>query len=417
MVGNGSLFENVLSIFDSAADILKLHKELREVIKNIKRESRVSFSVGMDNGQVKTFTGFRVQHNSARGPTKGGTRYSPNMDIDEIRGLAFLMTLKCALVNLPFGGAKGGVVCDPKKLSKAELKKITRRYINEISFMIGPKEDILGPDMGTTQETMGWVMDTYSTEKGYPVPEIATGKPISLGGTLGRREATGRGVALVIEKFAKNQGMSPEKTSVAIHGFGNVGSIAAEFLDKKGFKVVAVSNTKGGIYNEKGLDIPKLTGQYKESGEFPKKLGAKISNEKLLSLDVDILIPAAMENQIHKGNMRKIMAKIICEGANGPLTPEADNYLTNKKVKIIPDILANSGGVIVSYFEWVQNLQKLFWSEEEVCEKMDKILLSNFEKIFDLAKKEKITLRMAAYVIAIERISRAILDRGICEVY
>ncbi len=413
--GNENLFENVLVLFRDAAEKLRLNKELRQIMESIEKETGVSFSIRMDDGQLKTYTGFRVQHNSARGPTKGGTRYYPKMDIDEIRGLAFLMTMKCALVNIPFGGAKGGVICDPSKLSKSELKKITRRYVNSISFMIGPKKDVLGPDVGTNQSTMAWVMDTYSTEKGYSVPEIATGKPISLGGTFGRVEATGRGVALVVEEFGKRKGMKPEKTTVAIQGFGNVGSVAAEFLFKKGFKVIAVSHHNGGIYDKNGLDILALSKAYQKSKSFPANMGAKISNEKLLSLDVDFLIPAALENQVHEGNMKKVQAKIICEGANGPLTPVADKYLMKKGVEIIPDILANAGGVIVSYFEWVQNLQKLFWSEEEVCKKMDSLLLASLREVVNRAEKEKASLRLAAYMIAAEKVAKAICDRGICE--
>ncbi len=398
--------------FDKAAKLMNLKKGLQEYLKKPNRELVVNFPVKMDNGEIQLFTGYRVQHNDNRGPFKGGVRYHPNVDIDEVRALASWMTWKCAVVNIPFGGAKGGVTCDPSKLSLAELERMTRRYITEIRPIIGPARDIPAPDVNTNEQTMAWMMDTYSMEEGYSIPDVVTGKPICCGGSLGRREATGRGVMFATKEACLQNKMKLEKCTVAVQGFGNVGSIAAQLIQAEGAKIVAVSDASGGIYNPKGIDVLKAQEHVAKQKSL---LGFPGHNKelKLLELPVDILIPAALENQITGDNMKNIKAKIIVEGANGPTTPEADEYLTKKGVFIVPDILANAGGVVVSYFEWVQNIQKLFWDEKEVNDRLQHIIHRAYGEVAKIAAEKKTDMRTAAFVLAIGRVAEATLVRGI----
>jgi glutamate dehydrogenase (NAD(P)+) len=367
----------------------------------------------MDDGSVKVFQGYRVQHNVDRGPAKGGIRYHPDVSLDDVTALAFWMTMKCAVVNLPYGGAKGGVVCDPKTLSEGELERLTRRYASEISILLGPDRDIPAPDMNTNEKIMGWIMDTYSSQVGHSVPGVVTGKPVEIGGTEGRREATGRGVAFIIEELARVKGLSLQKMRVAIQGFGNVGSNAARILSEAGVRVVAVSDALGGVYNAKGLNVEALR-HYSEReplSTFPQ--GDAITNTELLEADCDILIPAALENQITENIARRVRAQIVVEGANGPTTHEADRVLIDRGVIVVPDILANAGGVTVSYFEWVQDLQAFFWDEKEVRDRLRTILGRAFQDVWRTAEEARVDLRLAASLVGLKRLAQAVRQRGL----
>ncbi|MBW2988149.1 glutamate dehydrogenase [Candidatus Woesearchaeota archaeon] len=409
-----SAYEVAIKQFDKAADILNLDEGLRKLFKKPKREFIVNFPVKMDDGSIRVFTGYRVQHNDARGPYKGGIRYHPNVDLEEVRALAFWMTWKCAVVGVPFGGAKGGVTCDPKEMSKEEVERLTRRYTAEIAPIIGPTKDVPAPDVNTNEQIMAWVMDTYSVESGYTVNCVVTGKPISVGGSVGRREATGRGVTFITKEACKHMGKQLSQCSVAIQGFGNVGSITAKLLSSEGARVVGVSDATGGVYDESGLDINKLLLHVKQHGSLEGYPGHKKElSSGVLELPVDVLIPAAIENQITAENMHRIKAKIIVEAANGPTTPDAEEHLLKKGVFIVPDILSNAGGVVVSYFEWVQNIQKLFWDEEEVNQKLHQIMQRAYNEVWEIANNRKVDMRTAAYILAISRVANAVKARGI----
>ena len=412
-----SFYESVLQQIDATAEKIKLNPGVHKVLRQPERELTVAIPVVMDDDDIEVFTGYRVQHSSARGPCKGGIRYHPDTNLDEVKALATLMTLKCAVANVPYGGAKGGVRCDPSKLSKTELQRLTKRYTAMILPIIGPRHDIPAPDVNTNAETMGWIMDAVSMYEGQTVLDIVTGKPIDLGGSVGRREATGRGVMLNTMEILKRLKKNPKDTKIAIQGFGNVGSVAAELLEKQGCKIVAVSDVSGGLYNPDGIDVKKLINFV--YGSQKRRLlqnydgYEKIGNEELLELDVDVLIPAALENQITSDNVDKIKAKIIVEGANGPVTKNADDVLAEKGITIVPDILANSGGVIVSYFEWVQSIQSFFWDIDEVNKNLKKILIKSFNEVWEIKEKEKVTMRDAAFMLSIRKIAKAIELRGI----
>lgn len=401
--------------FDQAATILHLDPGIRGVLREVRRELTVSFPVRMDDGRIRIFTGYRVQHNLTRGPAKGGIRYHPQVTLDEVKALSMWMTWKCAVTNLPYGGAKGGVICDPTKLSVQELEHLTRRFASEISILIGPESDIPAPDVNTNQQTMAWIMDTISMEKGYSVPATVTGKPLSIGGSWGRPSATGRGVMVVTREASRRMGLDPSSTTVAIQGFGNVGSVTAELLHQEGFKVVAVSDVFGGIYNPQGLDIPSLLQYASEKGRVDGFPGAsqRINNAALLELPVTILVPAALENQLTMENAARVQAKMVVEAANGPTTPEADDIFHQRGVTLIPDILANAGGVTVSYFEWVQDLQSFFWEEGEINHRLTRIMEQAYAQTEELAKEHQTTLRMGAYCLAVKRVAEATAVRGI----
>jgi len=408
-------FEVAKKQIDIAAKYLDVDPGLLEKLKHTKRELIVHFPVKMDDGKVKVFTGYRVQHDVSRGPAKGGIRYHPDVDLDEVRALAMWMTWKSAVVNIPFGGAKGGVQCNPKEMSLHEIEHMTRRFTWEISMMLGPEQDIPAPDVYTNPQVMAWIMDTFSILKGYSVPGVVTGKPIELGGSLGRFEATGRGVVITSLEALKYLKKPIEGAKVAVQGCGNVGGVTAKHFDRLGAKVIAISDSKGGLYNEKGLDLERVLDCKARYACFvcEKKEETEISNEELLELDCDILIPAALENQITEKNAPRIRAKIIAEGANGPTTTEADEILNEKGIFIVPDILANAGGVTVSYFEWVQNLQELIWSEEEVLDRLARIMQRSFKEVLEISLSKKIPVRTAALVLGIGRVAEATRLRGI----
>lgn len=410
-----SAYQTALAQFDKVAERLNLDPSLREVMRTPRRELTVNFPVKMDDGSIRVFTGYRVQHSTARGPAKGGIRYHPMVTLDEVKALAMWMTWKCAVVNLPYGGAKGGVAVDTKLLSETELERLTRRYASEIQIIIGPEKDIPAPDMGTDARIMAWIMDTYSMNQGYVVPGVVTGKPISVGGTRGRVDATGRGILYIAQEACRARGISLEGATVAVQGFGNVGSNAARLLRSQGCRLVAVSDASGGIYNPKGFEWHELQAIKEQglplsqaSGDFDH-----ITNAELLELPVDILVPAALENQITAHNAPHVRAKIIIEGANGPTTPEADLILEEKGVFVVPDILANAGGVVVSYFEWVQDLQSFFWEEEEVNLRLKRIMTRSFDEVYTLATREGVSMREAAYILALRREEEALRYRGI----
>jgi glutamate dehydrogenase (NAD(P)+) len=409
-----SSFQIAQKQFDIVADVLGLDHNMREVLRYPKREFVVHFPVKMDDGSVKMLTGYRVQHNIARGPAKGGIRYHPDVDLDEVKALAMWMTWKCAVVGIPYGGAKGGVVCDPKKMSVGELERMTRRYTTEIAILIGPESDIPAPDLNTSAREMAWMMDTYSMHMGYSVPAVVTGKPISIGGSEGRREATGRGVTYTIREAAKVLDVDLQKSRIVIQGMGNVGGVTADLLYKQGCTIVGISDSLSGVYNPKGLDIPAVF-RYKEEHDVLKGYrGAEhVTNAELLELPCDILVPAAIQGQITERNAGRIMAKMIAEGANGPTTPGADRILDERGIFVIPDILANAGGVTVSYFEWVQDLQSLFWSEEEINAKLERIMTRSFADVYKTAQERKVDMRTAANVLAVSRVVQAYQDRGI----
>ena len=409
-----SPLKTALAQLDTAADRLHLDDGMRSILAACKRELSVHFPVKMDNGSTRVFSGYRVQHNLARGPAKGGIRYHPAVSLDEVRALAMWMTWKSAVVNIPYGGAKGGVIVDPKTLSPTELEKLTRRYATEISIVIGPNEDIPAPDMGTDGRIMAWIMDTISMHRGYTEAGVVTGKPVSVGGTLGRQEATGRGILYVVQEAAKQYGVALEDASVAVQGFGNVGAVAASLLAKAGARVVAVSDSAGGLSNERGLAIDALARLKAEGVALAKAPGGDpITNEQLLTLPVDFLIPAAMEGQITAANAAAVRARFVVEGANGPTTPEADAALAARGTVVVPDILANAGGVIVSYFEWVQDLQFYFWEEDEVNERLHHIITRAYGDVARTAHEQKVSLREAAMLLAVSRVVEATRVRGI----
>ena len=411
-------YENMLSVVSNAADILGYVPSDYEAIKYPERELKVAVPVRMDDGSVRVFEGFRVQHSTSRGPAKGGIRYHQNVDLDEVKVLAAWMTFKCAVVNIPYGGGKGGIICDPTKLSESELRSLTRRFTAMIAPIIGPDQDIPAPDVGTNANVMGWIMDTYSMLKGHCVPGVVTGKPIALGGALGRNEATGRGVMITTLNILKAHVFSPENSTVAIQGMGNVGSVSAKLLYEQGLKVAAVSDVSGALYDPDGLDIPSILEYLSQKrGNLLEGYDAGnakwITNAELLELPVDVLIPAALENQINASNADKIQAKIIVEAANGPTTIDADKILDKRGIVIVPDILSNAGGVVVSYFEWVQNIQSISWSEEHVNEQLKDIMDQAFQSVWDIAKDKDVSLRTGAYLIAVKRVVDAKNMRGI----
>jgi glutamate dehydrogenase (NAD(P)+) len=400
--------------FDIAAEYLKLDQGLRQILRTPKRVLEVSIPTKMDNGQVKVFSGYRVQHNVARGPAKGGIRYHPAVTLDEVKALAAWMTWKTATVNIPYGGGKGGVICDPKRMTKSELERMTRRYTSEILPLIGPEKDIPAPDMYTDAQTMAWIMDTYSMTKGYSSLGVVTGKPLSIGGSEGRNEATARGCLVAVEEACRVKKMSVRGSSVAIQGFGNAGSLAAKLFSEKKARVIAISDSRGGVFNSRGID-PLKAMRYKErSGTVVGMPGtSRISNDELLAMKCDILIPAALENVITLNNADQIKAKIVAEAANGPTTPHADEVLARKGIMLLPDILANAGGVTVSYFEWVQDLQSFFWSEAEVNAKLESVMRRAFAEVHESARKHRTHMRTGAYCLAVGRVADATLVRGL----
>jgi glutamate dehydrogenase (NAD(P)+) len=400
--------------FDLAADRLNLDPGLRRVLREPRRELTVHFPVKMDDGSVQVFTGYRVQHNVGRGPAKGGIRYHQDVSLDEVKALAMWMTWKCAVVGIPFGGGKGGVVVDPKKLSRREVENLTRRFATEIEVLIGPERDIPAPDVNTNAQTMAWIMDTYSMHMGYTVPGVVTGKPISLGGSEGRNEATARGTVYCIVEAARQLNMNLKKASVVVQGFGNAGSIAAQLMVDEGATVIAVSDSAGGIHNPAGLGIGRVIGWKAEHGTVVGFPGAQaVTNAELLEIECDVLIPAALENQITADNAGRIKTRIVAEAANGPTTPEADEILHRNGVFMIPDILCNAGGVTVSYFEWVQDLNRDHWSEKIVNEKLHEIMTKAFGETLAIADREQVDMRTAAYLLAVERVAGATSIRGL----
>jgi glutamate dehydrogenase (NAD(P)+) len=412
------LWDTVLTMLDDVAQRLELDPGIYSILRQSERELTVAVPVVMDDGQIKVFTGHRVQHSSARGPCKGGIRYHPDVDLNEVRALAALMTWKCAVVDIPYGGAKGGVQCDPVPMSENELCRMTRRFAAMIMPIIGSKRDIPAPDVNTNPQIMAWIADTASMLQGKTTMDIVTGKPIPLGGSLGRKEATGRGVALITRELLKRKGRQLEDTTVAVQGYGNVGMFAATILNLMGCRIVAVSDVSGGLYHPRGLDITSLN---RHVVAHPRRLlegyeapgVEKISNAELLIGDVDVLIPAALEHQIHAGNAPYVRAKMIVEGANGPTTPEADEILDERGVIVVPDILANAGGVIVSYFEWVQDLQFFFWEEEEVNRNLERLMVRSFKDVWESSHEQRVSLRLGAYMLAVDKVARAVRERGI----
>ncbi|HET9845822.1 MAG TPA: Glu/Leu/Phe/Val dehydrogenase [Nitrospira sp.] len=408
-------FRLAVAQFDEAAELMGLDSNLRERLKFPQRSLVVSVPIRMDDNRVEVYTGYRVQHDSSRGPSKGGIRYHPDVSLGEVAALAMWMTWKCALADLPYGGAKGGVAVAPKQLSRGELQRLTRRYAAEIFPLIGPEKDVPAPDVGTDAQVMAWIMDTYSQQVGYAVPGVVTGKPLSIGGSLGREEATGRGVVCVILEALKHLRIDIRHTTVAIQGFGNVGSHTARIMDESGAKVVAVSDVEGGIYNPGGLDIPALLAKYKGTGQAlaETKLGDRITNDELLQLDSTVLVPAALSEQITDRNAAKLNCRVLAEGANGPTTIGADRILQDKGIFVIPDILANSGGVIVSYFEWVQDAQRFFWKATDIQERLNDLMTAAFQRTLQFATAKRATMRMAALMIGIDRVAKAHLHRGL----
>jgi glutamate dehydrogenase (NAD(P)+) len=400
--------------FDLAADHLNLDPGLRRVLREPRRELTVHFPVHMDDGSVQVFTGYRVQHNLGRGPAKGGIRYHQDVSLDEVKALAMWMTWKCAVVGIPYGGGKGGVVVDPKKLSAKEVEALTRRFTTEISVLIGPERDIPAPDVNTNAQVMAWMMDTYSMHQGYTVPGIVTGKPISLGGSEGRNEATARGCVFTVVEAARHLGIDLSKATVVVQGFGNAGSIAARLMRDEGSTVIAVSDSTGGIHNPAGLDVDRVIAWKAEHGTVQGFPGSTdVTNAEILEIECDVLIPAALENQITARNAANVKAKIIGEAANGPTTPEADEILTSRGIFLIPDILCNAGGVTVSYFEWVQDLNRDHWSEEVVNGKLREIMVRAFDETLAMSKKEQVHMRTAAYLVAVKRVADTTAMRGL----
>ena len=412
------LWATVLAQLDDVAQRLRLDTGIHAILRQPERELTVAVPVVMDDGLIKVFTGYRIQHSSARGPCKGGIRYHPDVDLSEVRALAALMTWKCAVVGIPYGGAKGGVRCDPVQMSEDEVCRMTRRFTAMIMPIIGPKRDIPAPDVNTNAQTMAWIADTVSMLERKTVIDIVTGKPISLGGSLGRKEATGRGAAIITAELLKRKRRRLSDMTVAVQGYGNVGSHAATILDQMGCTIVAVSDVSGGLYNPHGLDIASIN---QHVAAHPKRLlegykapgVEKITNDELLVSDVDVLIPAALEHQIRADNAPYVQAKMIVEGANGPTTREADEILGDRGIVVVPDILANAGGVVVSYFEWVQDLQCFFWDEKEVNRNLRRIMVRSFKEVWDFSRKQGVSLRLGAYMLAVDRVAGAVQSRGI----
>jgi glutamate dehydrogenase (NAD(P)+) len=407
-------FDNVRKLINDVCDRISIAETCRSRLLECKREVTIHFPVRMDDGTVRVYTGFRILHNDSRGPAKGGIRYHPDVTLDEVKALAALMTLKSAVADIPYGGAKGAVICNPKVLSHSELERLTRRYAAEITLFIGPEADIPAPDVGTNPQIMAWIMDTFSMGRGYSVPAVTTGKPLEVGGSRGRFEATGRGCVIAALLAAKHVAINAGEATVAVQGFGNVGAVAAKLLTREGCRLIAISDSKGGVYNPKGLDPDLLSAQKKETGSVVGFKNAEtITNAELLGLGCDILVPAALEHQLFKANAASVKAKLIVEGANNPITSEADRILGDNGILVVPDILANTGGVIVSYLEWVQGLQFLFWEEGEVNDYLQKILTKAFAEVLQTSHQEKVNMRIAAYMIALRRLASAMALRGI----
>ena len=400
--------------FDNAARILNLSPGLRAVLREVRRELLVRFPVKMDDGSLRVFEGYRVQHNTTRGPAKGGIRFHPETSLEEVKALSMWMTWKCALMNIPYGGAKGGVVVDPKDLSHRELERLSRRFASEISLLIGPDSDIPAPDVNTNAEVMAWMMDTISMEAGYSIPAVVTGKPLEIGGSEGRPSATGRGVTIAAIQVCNRLGIDPATATVAVQGFGNVGSVSAQLMAEHGFRICAVSDVSGGVYDPAGLDMAALMEHRRATGYVAGFPGTRsVTNADLLELPVDVLVPAALENQITERNAERIRARVIIEGANGPTTPDADLVLERRGIVVVPDILANAGGVTVSYFEWVQDLQSFFWEEGEINNKLERILQRAFAQMCEQADLHGVSLRLGAYLVAVKRVADATAVRGI----
>ena len=413
MASGGSIFNAMLQEFDGAARLLGLDPGIWKILTHPKRQITVSCPIQMDNGEIEVFTGYRVQYNITLGPAKGGIRYHPDVTLDEVTALAAWMTWKCAVAHIPFGGGKGGIICDPTRMSRRELEALTRRYVAEIVDAIGPDKDVPAPDVNTNDQVMAWIMDTYSMHVGYTATAVVTGKPIEMGGSLGRREATGRGVMITTREAAKHLRLDVKDLTVAVQGFGNVGSVSADLLSKLGAKVVAVTDWKGGVYDKSGIDIRRLldyTKQHKSVDGYPS--GEPIENVDLFTLGVDVLVPAAMENQITMENAPAIKAKIIVEGANGPTTPDAHKHLHERGVFVIPDILANAGGVTTSYFEWVQDRHGYFWEEDEVNRRLEAKMVEAFDDVLQTSIRYKTDMRTAAYIVAINRVATVTRMRG-----
>lgn len=411
-----NVYQNAEARFEVAANKLGLEQGIYRYLKYPDKEITLYIPVGMDNGQLEVFTGYRVLHSTVRGPGKGGIRFAPDVSVDEVRALAAWMTWKCAVVDIPFGGAKGGIICDPRKMSRGELERLTRRYTAELSDWLGPERDVPAPDVGTNDQTMAWVMDTYAMHARQATTAVVTGKPIELGGSRGRREATGRGVMICVNKALAKLGMRAESTRVVVQGFGNVGSLAAELMQKAGYKIVGLADIGGGLYNENGFDVPKVIDwvytQKRPLQEFPGG-GTKMSSRDVLFQPCEVLIPAAVENQITEQNAHQVQCKILCEGANGPTTWQADAIIDAKGVFTIPDILGNAGGVTVSYFEWVQDRQGFFWRESEVNERLLDVMERAFDEVVRYAETHRVNNRIAAYMLAIDRVATALKLRGI----
>lgn len=409
-----STFENVMKQFDQAASKLNIARELLEFIKYPRRSTIVKLPVQMDDGSFRMFTGYRVQHSIVRGPAKGGIRFHPDVTLDEVQALVSWMTWKCAVVNIPFGGGKGGVACDPSKMSRGELERLTRRYTADLIDLFGPERDIPAPDVNTNEQTMAWIMDTFSMHERTTVTSVVTGKPLVLGGSAGRREATGVGVVITVREALKHLGLEASRCTAAVQGFGNVGSVAALYLHRLGVKVTHISDVYGGLYNPGGIDIEELVKYAAKHKNIVGFAGAgAYDGDQILYADVDILVPAALENQITVENASRVKAKIVAEGANGPVTPDADPILVEKGVFVIPDILCNAGGVTVSYFEWVQDRMGYFWSEEDVLMRLEKIMTHAFQDVLKVAVENKVHLRLAAFMVAIQRVVDVVMLRGI----
>lgn len=407
-------FESMMERFDVAAELLELERGVYEYLKTPVKQVTVSIPIQMDNGEIEVFEGYRIIHNDALGPSKGGIRYAPDITIDEIKALAAWMTWKCAIANIPFGGAKGGVKCDPTRLTEVELEKITRRFTANMLDVFGPDKDIPAPDMNTNEQIMAWIMDTYSMHVRRTENAVVTGKPYIIGGSLGRREATGRGVMVATFAALAKKGLNPKQTTCAVQGFGNVGSVSAKLLSQQGLKIVAVSDISGGYYNRNGIEVAKAIEWVQKHRTLEGSgIGDSISNEDVLELDVDVLVPAAKEDQITANNAGKIKAKIIVEGANGPTKAKADSILDSNGVLVVPDILANSGGVTVSYFEWVQDRQGFFWTLDRVNRRLERMMHEAFNNVFLTAEKYNVSMRLGAYILAIDKVAKTLKVRGI----